>query len=123
VSKFILKPARLLQTRLVTSKTGEAIELEFPELLAKFVPVPDRMEGMKLVGLRHGMFIGLTNSARTPGKKVVFVLYNENGTGNVDFVLKNDPSFEMRLIEAYRVEEATYDGVISENQNPLQQVA
>ena len=119
-----MKPARLLQTRLVTSKTGDAIELEFPQLLAKLIPHPDRMEAVKLVGLRRGAFIGLTRSAKVPGKQVVFVLYNANGSGNVDFVLKNDPSFEQRLIEAYRVEEAVYDGVITEEKsNPLQQVA
>jgi hypothetical protein len=123
VSKFILKPARLLQTRLVTSKTGEPVELDFRQLLAKFLSYPDRMDAMKLMGLRHGAFIGLTKSARTPGKQVVFVLYNENRTGNVDFVLKSDPSFAIRLVEAYRVEAAVYDGVITEAQNPLRQVA
>lgn len=114
VSKFILQPARLLQTRLVTSKMGEPIELEFVQLLAKMVPNRDRIEAMKLMGLRRGMFIGLTQSAKTPGKQVVFVLYNPEGGGNVDFVLKEDPTFEQRMLEAYRVEEATYDAVITE---------
>lgn len=121
VSKFVLKPARLLQTRLVPSKDEKAIELSFPELVTYFARA-DRGEGMKLCGLRQGMYVGLTNSAKMPGRKIIFVLYNENRTGNVDFVLKNDPSFSTRLLEAYRVEEASYDGVITEAPGAQEQV-
>lgn len=115
VSLFIVKPARVLQTRFVTSKTGPDEQYSFKELLARFLPTGvSKSEASKLLGLRAGMFIGKVRSAKTPGKEVQFVLYNQDGSGNIDFVLKNDPSFESRLIEAYRVEHAEYDVTLTE---------
>jgi hypothetical protein len=114
VSKFVLKPARLLQTKLVTSKTDPEFELDFKQLLRRFVPLNAPQERFKLLNLRHGMFVGLSKSQKRPGGKCIFVLSNIDRSGNIDFVLKRDPSFEIRLLEAYFVESSEYDGKLSE---------
>lgn len=117
MAKFVLKPARILQTRLVTSKTDEAFELDFIQLLLKLKPETER-EKLLLANLRKGGFIGKTQNPRDPKAKNIFWLFNQDRTGNIDYVLKKDPSFPFRVLEAYRVEEAVYDVKISENQMP-----
>lgn len=109
MSKFVLRPARILQTRLVLCKGEPAQEYTFEQLVEKFLPTKDPREGVKLGRLRRGAFVGLTRSSVTPTRLVVFVLHNEDNSGNIDFVLKNDPTFESRFICAYRVDEAEFD--------------
>jgi hypothetical protein len=119
VSHFVLKPARLLQTRLVTSKTDPAFELDFKQLVQRFVSPNAINERLKLLNLRHGMFLGLSRSKLRPGGKCIFVLFNIDRGGNIDFVLKRDPSFEQRLLESYFVESAEYDAKLSEKQEKV----
>jgi hypothetical protein len=114
VSKFVLKPARLLQTRLVLTKSAAPIELDFVEMVAKFCPSGLPFEKTKMTNLRHGMFVGRTKSVRRPGESTVFVLFNQDRRGNVEHVLKRDPTFEPRLIEAYFIDVAEYDAKIFE---------
>ena len=114
MSKFVLKPARLLQTRLVTSKTDPEFSLDFKAMVKRFVPPNAAFERTKLLNLKHGMFIGLSRSQRRPGEKCIFVLANLDRGGDIAFVLRKDPSFENRLIEAYFVESAEYDAKVTE---------
>jgi hypothetical protein len=116
MSKFILKPAHLLQTKLVLSKNEPEIELDFKELVKRFVPDTLPQEKMKLLNLRHGMFIGKSHSQKRQGGKCIFVLFNVDREGSIDFVLKKDPTFEARLLEAYFVESAKYDAKVTETQ-------
>lgn len=115
MSKFVLKPARLLQTRLVTSKTDPEFEVDFKQLVKKLVPSDAPVyERTKVLNLRHGMFVGKARSLRRPGHATMFVLFNVDRSGDIEFVLKKDPSFEQRLLEAYFVETAQYDAKVTE---------
>ena len=97
--------------------------MDFEGLCRKFAPQGEKEELFKLARLSRGMFIGRTKSVRFPGREVIFTLWTPNRVGEIGFVLKNDPSFETRMIEAYRVEDATYDGVITENEGSPQEAA
>lgn len=124
MSKFVLKPARLLQTKLVTSKTDPEFEVDFKQLLKRLVPAgAPSYERTKLLNLHHGMFVGISRSIRRPGEKTIFVLFNVDRSGDIEFVLKKDPSFEQRLVEAYFVESALYDAKVSETSKHEQKVA
>lgn len=114
MSRFLLQPSRLLQTRLVDDKNQEAIDLTFDQLVKKLVPNKDVNEAIKLGRLKPGSFVGLVHSARFPEKVVIFVLHNEDRTGELSYVLKRDPSFETRLIQAWRVAECSYDRKVTE---------
>ncbi len=122
MSKFVLKPAHLLQTRLVVSRAEPEFELDFKGLVKKFLTDKAPQERFKLVGLKHGMFIGHSASRKRPGEKCIFVLFNVDRGGNIDFVMKKDPTFPSRLIDAYFVESAEYDAKLSE-QHQQQKVA
>jgi hypothetical protein len=124
VSKFVLKPARLLQTRLVVSKNEPEIEVDFKGLQKLLLPPNSPpFEKAKVLNLHHGMFIGHSQSAKRPGQKVIFTLFNIDRSGNIEFVLKKDPSFETRLLKAYFVEKAEYDAKISESSKAQAKVA
>ena len=123
VSRFVLKPARLLLTRFVTSRTGDEQSLDLKGLMERFAPTREPGDRINLMHLRRGEFMGLVRSGKNPNRIVTFLLVNPDQSGNVDFVLKNDPSFENRLVEVYRVEEAVYDARITEEPNPSKQVA
>ena len=117
MSRFLLQPARLLQTRLVAIKKEAKVELTFDELVRKLTPIKDPQEGIKLGRLKPGSFVGLVKSSRIPGKQVIFVLHNHDNSGNLEFVLKADPSFAGRLLCAYRVDAAEFDARITEAQS------
>lgn len=104
----------MLQTRLVDDKTSEPLELTFDQLVKKLVPNLDVNEAIKLGHLKPGSFVGLVQGSRTPERVVIFVLHNEDQTGELGFVLKRDPTFETRLIQAWRVIECGYDRKVTE---------
>lgn len=114
MSRFVLKPCRVLQTHLSPTK-AEPESLTFEEVFAKFVPAGDSRQALNLRFLKPGAFIGLVKSSSQPNKIVNFILHNLDNSGNIDFVLKSDPSFESRLICAYRVDEAQFDSKITES--------
>jgi hypothetical protein len=64
--------------------------------------------------IKPGCFIGLIRTPIT-NRVVLFILSNPDGSGNVDFVMKKDPSFQDRLICAYKVIEAVFDSKVTEN--------
>lgn len=117
MSRFVLQPARILQTRFAASKTEPAEEVTFDELVKKLTPAKDPMEGIKLGRLKPGCFVGLVKSQRTPNKLVIFVLHNLDNSGDIEFILKADPSFEGRLVCAYRVDVAEFDARVTEVQS------
>lgn len=119
MSRFVLQPARILLTRLAPDPSKEVEEKTFEQMFVELAQ-KNRLEGAKLGLLKQGSYVGTCWSARSPGTKIVFVLLTAGGNGNIDFVLKADPSFPQRLISVYRVESAEYDAKVSEGETPEQ---
>src|SRR6266850_8443621 len=119
MSRFVLQPVRILQDRFVTDKTKSSIEHDFRSLCAAMVTKGrcDEREIAKLGFLRRGEFIGRTRDSKKSGVEHIFLLFSEGGTGDIGFVSKRDSSFQERIIEAFRVEVAEYDGRIIEAPN------
>lgn len=119
MSKFVLKPARVLQTRLSPLKEEPAEEYTLEELVRKFIPRKE--EGVKLSHLKKGCFFGLVKGRLSPENVFVFILHHASGKGDLEAVLKADPTFTSRLLCAYKVEEAVFDTKFIEDRQDLAQ--
>ncbi len=114
MSRFVLRPARILQTRLSPLKDEPAEEYTLEELVRKFVRPGDMTEARKLGLLKRNTFVGLVSGRNNTKKEFVFILRMPSGKGDIEEILKLDPSFATRLICAYKVEEAQFDAKLEE---------
>jgi len=112
MARFVLTPCKLRETWLVPQKNQPPIILTWPELLARLAPSRDARAVGNLQFLQPQSFVGLLqNQSKTPSN---FVMTNADRSGSVERVLKRDPTFAGRLVEVFRVEEATYDSRMTE---------
>lgn len=117
MSFFVLKPARLIQNTFDVTPDQAALELDFRGVCRMLVSQSmSLVERQKLLHLRPRAYVGRAKSKQSPGEIFIFVLYNWDRTGNIDYILAKDPSFAERIIDVFRVEEAQYDSKVAEQQ-------
>jgi hypothetical protein len=117
MSHFVLKPARLIQDTFDVIPDQPVLEFGFRDLCKMLVPQGTAFtERQKLLHLRPRAYVGRAKSKQSPNEIFIFVLYNWDRTGNIDYVLAKDPSFAERVIDVFRVEEVLYDSKVVEQQ-------
>lgn len=103
MSKFVLRPAKVVQSRLLAQEAEPEEHYTIEELVRKLGASGSRFEQEKIALLRPGCYVGLSRKARSEGS-VVFVLGANNGPGDLSAALKRDPTVAERIFRAYRVE-------------------
>jgi hypothetical protein len=88
----------------VVKKDEDPLVLDTPKLLQKFAPHGTRGEVLQLRAARLGSFLGLCKGSRT-GRTVPFIIWNQDRSNKIKWVLKRDAAFPDRLLEIYRLEE------------------
>jgi len=118
MGEFVLRPAKIILTRLAADPEKPEERLSFSELVRKFAP-RNPAERMKLGLLKRGSFIGTTMGLRDPESRNIFVLLTNGGPGELAHVLKKDPSLLARITSAYRIEETGYEGSVAEQEGRI----
>ena len=115
MANFVLQPCHLREGKFAPIKGSEPLSLGWKELVTKLAPSRERTSLMNLRAMQAGAYVGLT---KREGKVTNFLLLNQDRSAKLDWVLKKDPSFELRLVEVYRVDEAQWDATVHEFDTP-----
>ena len=115
MSKFVLRRCHVRDGILAPTKDQEALTVDWPKLTEMLAPSKTREALMTLKSLRVGAFVGLTKKKQ--GSISNFMLLNQDRSATLEWVLKRDPEFEAKLLEAYRVDEIVWDSSIVEAGN------
>jgi len=108
---FVLFPCKLRQDQLVPLKDGERIMLDWPQLCERFAPSHSKTSLLILRHVRVGAFIGLVRRDKAPS---TFYLFNPDRSGSLHAQLKKDPTLTERFVEAFRVDDVTWDASVTE---------
>lgn len=131
--KVVLLPCKLREDRLVPVKGAEPKLYEWAEfraLLQDHLPVrehrgPDAQERLRLLSrvVSQG-YVGRVRDAKEPARVNLFLLSNQDHSGDLGGMIQRDPDFATRVVDAYRVEEVILDHVVryeaSSEKEPLQ---
>jgi hypothetical protein len=118
LARFVLTPCKVRVDRFVPVKGAEPLVLDWGQLKALIAPGGFE-EIRKLKRLQVGAYCGLVTRAKTAGPTpATWVLLNSDRSGKIDWILKNDPAFEHRVVQSYRVDEAKWDAGVSEYDTP-----
>jgi hypothetical protein len=114
MSRFVLKPCRLRDGKLVPEKESESITMTWRELVSKLAP-SNRVEALKtLQYLQRGAFVGLLDrGGNMPPSNFCFVA--QDRSGNISEVIRRNPSFSRKLKEVYQVVELERDSGMMES--------
>ncbi len=116
MASFLLQPCHLRGDRFVPSKEAP-IEVSWHDLLDRLAPSKSSKAKNQLrSGMRMGGFVGLTRHSKSP-EPCNFVLQNQDRSGKIGWLLKQDPSFSERLIEVFRIEALAWDDKVEELDN------
>jgi hypothetical protein len=103
VSRFVLRPCKIREDRVVVTEKDPLV-LNARELVTKFSPRRLQRELMALKNARLNSFIGLCKGSRS-GQTVPFIIWNQDRSNKIRWLLKRDAAFPDRLLEIYRLEE------------------
>jgi len=115
MSRFVLQPCKIREDRVVPTK-DDPIILNAKKLVAKFVPSGNRIECLKLRQARIGSYVGRAKGSRT-GKEVLFIIWNEDRSNKIRWILKRDEAFPDRLLEIYRLNEVDWGSRFEEKES------
>ena len=103
MSRFVLKPCRLRDDKLVPEKDAELITMTWRELARKLAP-SNRIEALRTLSyVQLGAYVGLLSRGDLAPSNFCFVA--QDRSGNVSTILKRSPSFARDLREVYQVVE------------------
>ena len=115
MAKFVLQPCHLRDFKFAPIKGTEPTTFDWEELRQKLAPSNERSALHNLRALRIGSYVGLLKDLKTPnGRPGNFVLFNLDRSARLDWLLKQQPTFEERLLEVYRVDEVLWDSKVEE---------
>lgn len=110
---FTLLPCRHRGGKFVARRESEPVELELQALVEKFGINPSLPRDMqKICMLQPNAYVGTTRTSK--GGRNSFVLRNHDRSSNFAWVHKQDPTFEGRIVEVYRVDRAEWDSSLTE---------
>ena len=119
-SIFTLLPCKIREDQLVPVKGAEPVVMTWTELLSQVAP-GGHAEAQKLKALQVQSYIGLSKKTKEPSSVPgTWVLLNPDRSGNIGWILKKDPTFEKRLVVAYRVEKTSLKSGVQEFSSPNQ---
>jgi hypothetical protein len=107
MASFVLQPCKIRENRLVPTK-DEAVTLSWDDFCKRLAPSRSLRAKSNLRRAGTNAFIGLLRNAQTQ-EPCNFILQNQDRSGSIEWLLKQDPSFSNRLLEVYRVESAEWD--------------
>ena len=122
MAHFSLQPCKLRGGRLVPTK-DEPVSFEWNDLCSRLAPTSTVKAKMQLRSMQVGAFIGTTHSKnpdwmldRSQPETILtnFIFCNMDRSGNVAWLLKQNPSFSDRLSEVFRVESVEWDSGFEE---------
>ena len=106
MSRFLLQPAKIRGDRMVPTKEP-AVELDFKALQKLLAPSGSPQARRTLLQLRPGSWIGLRSGSVPPSN---FLLQNQDYSGEIGWLLAQDPLFPETVRSLYRVDIVEYDG-------------
>jgi len=115
VSEFVLQPFRHRLGKLAPDRRKETLVLTVEEVIEKFGlnPKQQQLDQIRLNHMRPGSYVGIS-IGRQSKQPVCFVLTPPGGVPSYAWILKQDPTFDDRIQEVYRIEKARWDGKIEE---------
>lgn len=113
MARYVLKPCKLREECLVPSKEP-AIEFDWTSLKSELAPSNNPVGIRNLRVLQVQAFVGLLAHPKT-GVLTNFVLINQDRSGDLTRIMKQDPNFSARLRKVYRVETVQLDARLVES--------
>ena len=112
MSKYVLRPSRVVLNRILPVEGAEPLTLSFKEMLARFAPSGEIGAKAKIVGLRPGCYFGLLRDEQRQLRN--FTIFIPSRDNKIDWHLRKDPTFPSRVVEIYEVERAERDAKLTE---------
>lgn len=118
MATFKLTRCKLRDGWLVPAKNTDALEVDWPGLVKLLAPTKSFEAKRALrIGVRPSAFVGLL---RQPSGAVTnFVVRNADLSGDIRGLVKNDPTFTTRFVDAYRVDVAAWDSQVLESRKTV----
>lgn len=115
-TRFVLQPCRIREEKIVATK-DDPLVLEVTDLFKTLVPSGLREERSLIRGARIGTYLGRCKGSVT-GKDVLLVIYNNDGTNVIEWVLKRDPTLPDRVTSLFRLDAADWGSSFYEPEGP-----
>jgi hypothetical protein len=113
VASFLLTPCKIREGWLVPRKDGETLSLSWSELCARLAPSGTLLAKQNLRKAAAPNAYAIL--VRQPSGVVSNVLLrNSNLSGDIRAVVQRDPTFEGRVVEAFRFEQVSWDDAVVE---------
>lgn len=112
MARFILTPCRIREDRIVPS--GDAVEMDWPQLVAAFAPSRTLLALNTLTRLRASSYVGLLKGQGN-ALPTNFFIQNDNKTNVFGWLFAKRPDIPERVECVYRVDEALFDAKIEES--------
>lgn len=111
---FVLQPCKVRADRLVPQKQGEPIELTGVQVIEKFhLDVSNPADLHAFRSLTPNSFIGLVTSALN-GRPIRFYIRNTDLSGDISWILKQNPTFAGRVLEVWQIVSAVWESRVIE---------
>jgi hypothetical protein len=111
-----LRPCKFREGKFTVLEKAELEVLELAQLRERLLLTENTpLVRAKITHVRSNAYVGIVRGVE--GAQVGFVLLNDDRSGNCQWLLKKDPTFADRLVEAWKVEAVHMEG------STLQEVA
>jgi hypothetical protein len=116
MATFRLRRCKLRDGWFVPKKDEQPLEVDWKGLCEMLAPSrsPESRRTLR-AGVSANAYVGLIRQSN--GAVTNFVIRNPDMTGDVRALAKRDPTFPVRLVDAFRIESAEWDSAMLEGTN------
>lgn len=115
MSRFVLRPAKIVGSRIVPVAGAEPLTLNLKEMYARFARSGEIEAKRKIVYLRAGSYFGLLRDERQQVRNFTIIIPSRDT--RVDWLLRTRPTLPAQIVELFEVESALLDAQVLNEQS------